>query len=147
MKCLVMYCTFSGNTEEVAEIIKDSLEEQGNKVEMNLMGIDPPINPEEYDIVFFGTFTWDYGMVPEETKDIIEEIGYKPNNMAIFGTGDTQFGGDEMYCLAVDKLVKFYNSSWKGLKIEQSPRGQQETEVVSWVQNIVGSTGSIKEIA
>lgn len=54
-------------------------------------------------------------------KDFIWEIGYKPENVAVFGTGDTQFGGDELFCKAVDKLVQFYNSKWPGLKIEQSP--------------------------
>lgn len=137
MKYLVTYCTFSGNTEEVAEIIEERLKEQGHKVDKNLMGIDPPINPKEYDAIFFGTFTWDYGKVPDETKDFIEEIGYKPDNMAIFGTGDTQFGGEELYCRAVDKLVDFYNSDWEGLKIEQSPRGSQEEDVILWVDNIM----------
>ncbi len=80
----------------------------------------------QYDYIFFGTFTWDKGSTPDEVKDFVLEIGYKPNNVAVFGSGDTQFGGDDLFCNAVDKLAKFYNSKWAGLKIEQSPRGSQE---------------------
>lgn len=137
LNCLITYYTYSGNTEEVAEIIRDTLEGNGSKVTMNIMGIGQQVNPEDYDIVFFGAFTWGYGRVPDEIKDFISEVGYKPDNMAIFGTGDTQFGGDEMFCMAVDKLVNFYHSKWEGLKIEQSPRGMQEVLVERWTKSII----------
>lgn len=143
MKCLISYYTYSGNTEEVAELIRENLERYGIDVTMNVMGLGKYEEPSEYDVVFFGSFTWDYGMVPDEIKDHIQEIGYKPDNMAIFGTGDTQFGGDEMFCRAVDKLVNFYKSKWDGLKIEQSPRGQQEIKIVNWVDTILEDMGFI----
>ena len=67
-------------------------------------------------LIFIGTFTWDKGATPDEVKDFVLEIGYKPDNIAVFGTGETQFGGDELFCLAAVKLAKFYNSQLGAFK-------------------------------
>lgn len=137
MRAIIAYLSYSGNTQEIAELIEHSLKNKKFTVEMHRIGIDPPIDAEKYDYVFLGTFTWDYGMTPDEVKDFVLEVGYKPENVAVFGSGDTQFGGEELYCLAVDKLVKFYHSPWAGLKIEQSPRGSQEKIVKEWLEGVV----------
>ncbi|PAV31505.1 flavodoxin [Virgibacillus profundi] len=137
MNILIAYLSYSGNTEEVAEIISSHLSNESIQVEMHRIGIDLPINASLYDYIFIGTFTWDMGNTPDEIKDFVLEIGYKPEDIAVFGTGDTQFGGDALFCKAVDKLVKFYESKWSGLKIEQSPRGSQEQIVVEWVEGVL----------
>jgi len=137
LRALIAYLSYSGNTQEVAEILEERLEKEGITVEINRVGVDPPVDAENYDYIFIGTFTWDYGMTPDEVKDFILEIGYKPENVAVFGTGDTQFGGEEIYCRAVDKLVHFYNSPWRGLKIEQSPRGSQEKLIHEWLEGVL----------
>ncbi|MEI3604347.1 flavodoxin [Pseudogracilibacillus sp. SE30717A] len=138
MRCLVAYLSYSGNTEEVAQLIKQNLTENNMEVDMHEIGIDLPIaDVSIYDYIFIGTFTWDYGSTPDEVKDFILEVGYKPNNVAIFGSGDTQFGGDTLFCKAVDKLAAFYNSKWNGLKIEQSPRGHQEKYIEIWLERVL----------
>lgn len=137
MRILIAYLSYSGNTQEVAEILETRLCNEGIAVDMHRVGVDPPVDAPSYDYIFIGTFTWDYGMTPDEVKDFILEIGYKPSNVAVFGTGDTQFGGEELYCRAVDKLVQFYNSPWEGLKIEQSPRGAQEKLIYQWLEGVL----------
>lgn len=137
MRALIVYVSYSGNTEEVAEIIGNELLKQGMEVDYYQLEVSPPYDASNYDYIFLGSFTWDYGRVPHEVKDFILDLGYKPENMAIFGTGDTQFGGIEQYCQAVDKLVEFYHSPWPGLKIEQSPRGSQEIKVKNWIKGVV----------
>ncbi|MBU5466052.1 flavodoxin [Virgibacillus sp. MSJ-26] len=136
MRVLIAYLSYSGNTQEVAELIKEDCRHHNFIVDIHRIGIDAPVKPSDYDYIFLGTFTWGEGTTPDEVKDFILEIGYKPNNIAVFGTGDTQFGGDEQFCLAVDKLVKFYNSPWRGLKIEQSPRGSQEKLIFQWLGGV-----------
>ncbi|HEY4600750.1 MAG TPA: flavodoxin [Cerasibacillus sp.] len=143
MRALIAYLSYSGNTEEVAEIIADKLVADGMEVEMHSIGIDPPIDPSRYDYFFFGTFTWDVGSTPDEMKDFVLEVGYKPDNVAVFGSGDTQFGGDDLFCRAVERLAKFYNSRWDGLKIEQSPRGSQEVLVEQWVEGVLHDVKSL----
>lgn len=136
-RALVSYLSYSGNTEEVAELIENELIDEGLKVDMHEIGLDPPVDVSLYDYIFIGTFTWDYGSTPDEVKDFVLEVGYKPENVYVFGSGDTQFGGDELFCSAVDKLARFYESQAAGLKIEQSPRGSQEEKVKVWLEGVL----------
>lgn len=137
MNILIAYVTYSGNTEEVAEHIAKELKNDGFSVDLHQIDFDPFVDVSRYDYLFLGTFTWDYGCTPDEVKDFVLDVGYKPDNVAVFGTGDTQFGGEEQFCQAVDKLVKFYNSRWGGLKIEQSPRGVQEGKIDQWIEGVL----------
>jgi len=137
LRVLIAYLSYSGNTKEVAELLRDAFLSNGASVELHRIGIDPPADPGEYDSFLLGTFTWEMGSIPEEVKEFVLEIGYKPDNIAVFGTGDTQFGGDDLYCRAVDRLVRFYGSRWDGLKIEQSPRGKQEEKVIAWAEGVM----------
>lgn len=142
-KAIICYLSYSGNTEEVAHLIKHELLTDNVDVDMHEIGIDPPVDMEAYDFVFLGTFTWDQGSTPDEMKDFVLEVGYKPDNIAVFGSGDTQFGGDDLFCRAVDRLAKFYNSNWSTLKVEQSPRGSQESIVKSWLEGVLYDVTSI----
>lgn len=137
MRVLIAYLSYSGNTEEVAEIIGAELTRDGFHVDWHCISVDPPIDVSVYDYIFLGTFTWGHGSTPDEIKDFVLEVGYKPDNIAVFGTGDTQFGGVDDFCVAVDRLVKFYESPWEGLKIEQSPRGSQEEHVINWLEGVL----------
>lgn len=137
MKAIICYLSYSGNTEEIAEIIEHELIDQDVEVEMHEIGIDPPVDVSQFDFIFLGTFTWDIGSTPDEMKDFVLEVGYKPQNVAVFGSGDTQFGGGDLFCRAVDRLATFYNSQWDGLKVEQSPRGSQEQNVKIWLEGVL----------
>lgn len=136
-KVLVVYDSLSGNTHEVAELIKGELEASGVEVTAVRVGGGFIPSPADYDLLLVGTYTWDKGSLPIEMKDTVYDIGYKPENVEVFGTGDTQFGGDELFCRACDKLAKFYNSKHEVLKIEQSPRGSQERRVIDWTQSVM----------
>lgn len=142
MRALIAYLSYSGNTKEVAEGIEHTIEEAGVSVNMHEIGIDPPVDASKYDLIFIGTFTWEYGQTPDEVKDFVLEIGYKPDNVYVFGTGDTQFGGDELFCLAASKLATFYHSCYEPLKIEQSPRGTQEINIKTWVEGVLDGVTS-----
>lgn len=137
MKILIAYLSYSGNTEEIATYMESKLLEEQIETDMHEIGIGLTPDVSQYDFIFLGTFTWDLGSTPDEVKDFVLEVGYKPENIAIFGSGDTQFGGDDLFCKAVDKLVTFYGSKWNGLKIEQSPRGHQEKYIDSWIERVL----------
>ncbi|WP_018662648.1 flavodoxin [Heyndrickxia acidiproducens] len=137
LRVLIAYLSYSGNTKETAELLESELRARNMEVDMHAIGTSPPVEPEQYDLILIGTFTWERGATPDEVKDFVLEIGYKPSNVAVFGTGDTQFGGDDLFCLAAVKLAKFYHSKWAPLKIEQSPRGSQEQEVEKWIEGVL----------
>lgn len=137
MRILIAYLSYSGNTEEIAQYIEEKMNRDGMQVDMHEIGIDLVPNVSVYDYIFLGTFTWELGATPDEIKDFVLEVGYKPSQVAVFGSGDTQFGGDDLFCKAVDKLAEFYRSKWEGLKIEQSPRGYQEMKIDAWLEGVL----------
>lgn len=135
------YFTYGGNTKEVAEIAHEELSKAGYETQLyRITGSHDGFIPDikNYDLILLGSFTWGKGGTPLEVKNFVAEVGYKPNNIAIFGTGDTQFGGldNQLYCRAVDRLSDFYESKYPVLKVEQSPRGR-EHEVKNWIERIV----------
>lgn len=135
---LIVYASLSGNTQEVAELIAAELARGGIKViEHRIGGADLPPAPADFDAMLIGSYTWGKGATPNEVKDFVADLGYKPKPVYVFGTGDTQFGGDKLFCAAADKLAKFYESPAEPLKIEQSPRGAQEAQVYEWARGIL----------
>lgn len=136
---LIVYASLSGNTQEVAELISAELTKAGIEVvEYRIGGDEPSPDPVDFDAMWIGSYTWGKGATPHEVKDFVADLGYKPDPVYVFGTGDTQFGGDELFCAAAVKLAKFYNSPVEPLKIEQSPRGTQEARVSKWARRILG---------
>ncbi|MGG0667891.1 flavodoxin [Lederbergia citrisecunda] len=133
---LIIYHSFTGNTEEVAELIAKTLEDSNVNVELYRLGSGTVPEPSTFDICFLGTFTWEEGLLPEEMEDFLE-FANLPENKAVFGTGDTQFGGDSMFCKAVNTIVSKYGAKYIPLKIEQSPRGTQEKKVTKWTEQII----------
>lgn len=139
VRILICYLSFSGNTKEVAEIITDELQKNGHEVDTYRIGggVGKIPSPSDYDCMLLGSFTWAKGATPVDVKDFVYELGYKPDHVFVFGTGDTQFGGDDLFCAAARKLAKFYHSAYEPLTIEQSPRGSQELIVRNWTKGVL----------
>lgn len=102
-------------------------------------------NPRDFDAMLLGSFTWEQGSTPDEVKDFVADVGYKPDNVYVFGTGDTQFGGDALFCHAAVKLARFYASPYEPLKIEQSPRGIQQEKVIEWSKGVIRNWKNLNE--
>ena len=137
MKALISYLSYSGNTEEIAELIRVGLETYGYETEMRFIEGDKTIDYVDYDLLFIGTFTWGQGSVPDEIVPFIRRIKGNPTNLYVFGSGDTQFGGDTLFCRAVDLIRNYVGCEYPGLKIEQSPRGSQEALVKEWLEGVI----------
>ena len=135
---LIAYGSWSGNTKEVAELIEGYLLEAGIDVTLYRIGVgEPTPDVRSFDAFMIGTFTWGKGVTPSLVKNFIADVGFKPPLVYVFGTGDTQFGGDELFCSAAVKLAKFYYSPLEPLRIEQSPRGSQEDVVKEWTEKVI----------
>lgn len=135
-KILIVYVSGSGNTQEVSEIISNELDKKKLNHDICRVGFTAFPDLSSYDLIFFGSYSIKSdGRVPFLMKEFIKETNfYKPDNIAIFGTGDTQY---KFFCGAVDRLAKFYNSKYPTLKIEQSPRGFQEELIKKWTSEVI----------
>ncbi|WJY26637.1 MULTISPECIES: flavodoxin [Sporosarcina] len=143
---LIAYASWSGNTAEVAELVGQTLTAGGADITLHRIGTGPVPDYRDYDAMIVGSFTWDQGSTPDEVKDFVLDVGVKPDHVFVFGTGDTQFGGDELFCRAAVKLARFYNSALAPLKIEQSPRGAQEQRVVQWAEGVLDHWRHLHEL-
>ena len=140
MKVLIVYHSYSGNTKDLAEFIKTQL---SNSFEVDLFEINKyskekiefsiDLKPA-YDTIILGTFTWGKGEIPIQVRKFVKEYQeyFKTKQVFLFGTGDTQFGGDTLFCSAVDVLDRIIKTSVTPLKIEQHYSGSQESIVLEW---------------
>jgi flavodoxin I len=133
MNIAIVYSSMSGNTEEVASLVEATHLERGDRVvtfETDRIGHREAMSLSTYDLVYFGSYTWADGVLPDEMKDtfrlVLKELSVPIRQAAVFGTGDKMF---VHFCRAVDEMA--YHLSKYGiplvgelLKIEQSPRNQ-----------------------
>jgi len=108
MKIGVYYASTSGNTEVVTDYIVDCLGadmvEPKNIADVGFAGI------QDYELLMFGTPTWDYGHLQsdwEECWSELEDLDLNGVVVALYGLGD-QYGYPEWYLDAMgiiyDKL-------------------------------------------
>lgn len=145
MRILLAYDSLSGNTKMVADEIETILVSKGHVVVS--LRVSPlaeyPLD-EDFDLYMLGAWTVDYGRTPPDMKDFIAELAVKPKNVAIFGTGETQWGM-EFYCGAVDRMATYFRTSYPTLKIEQMPHTEQDTtDITNWVNKILTLRSEMK---
>jgi flavodoxin I len=142
MKSAIVFTSISGNTEEVAELISETIKTNGGECDLFRAGRFAA-NLSLYNIVLFGSYTWGDGKLPLDMRNqlrlLLIENETKIQRAATFGTGDTNY---HFYCRAVDEMrYHLINHNVEvigdGLKIEQSCRGTQEHLVKSWTENII----------
>lgn len=140
-KVLVVYVSGGGNTKEVAENISKTLDNSSTPHDIFRVGSDATLPIlSDYGLVFLGSYTIGNGRTPEGMVNFLKEVGTKHPNVAVFGSGDSQW---TYYCGAVDRLARFHTSPYPVLKIEQSPRGRpgeeslQEKSIKEWTSEVM----------
>lgn len=135
MRIGIFYDSMSGNTEEVALIIQETLQSLGeNPVIGNLRATlgnsTLGKNTEMYDILYLGSWTCDFGEMTDVLDDFIyfEKPLEKAKHIFSFGTGETQWGM-ENFCGAVAKIDSLLQESdmyeVEGIKVEQFPSSEK----------------------
>ncbi|MCC4589269.1 flavodoxin [Xanthomonas sp. NCPPB 1067] len=144
MKILLAVASLSGNTRDVARIIRARCVEHGlslDWIETDMQTLaNASLTLDQYDLFMFGTWTANGGRTPAEMKrfivDLVEMIG-KPPRVAVFGTGETQWG-EEYYCGAVHRIAQFFSSPFARLTIEQMPHGAKDAQIIStWTDQVL----------
>ena len=69
MKALVVYATITGNNEDVADLVTESLEDRDVDVEMTEISLADPADFEDVDICVVCPYTYDEGALPDEGMD------------------------------------------------------------------------------
>ncbi len=154
MRILLAHTSLSGNTRDVARAIHARCEELGHTVTW----IDADIQtlakacPDgaAHDLYVLGSWSINAGRTPPEMKRFIEDLVAavgKPERLAVFGTGETQWG-EENYCGAARRIAAFFGTRYPRLEIEQMPHGEHDaTKIQRWTDHILAVASQQIEIA
>lgn len=102
-EALIIFASLTGNTEEMANIVAETLEERGISVEI-LDAMQADVQEFlDYDICLVGSYTYGVdGVLPDEMIDFHEELGeldLTGKVFGVFGSGDDFY---EVFCAAID---------------------------------------------
>lgn len=99
---LIVYTSLTGNTEEIADILAESLKDLGVDVTVKNCIEADPADYLDYDICLVGTYTYGTnGDLPDEIVDFYEDLAEENLSGKVFGTfgsGDTFY---EKFCQSV----------------------------------------------
>ena len=149
MRILLAFTSLSGNTRDVARMVRARCEELGHAVswiETDIQKLAQAVPDPRHDLYLLGAWTDNAGRTPSEMKhfiaDLVEAVG-KPQRLAVFGTGETQWG-EEYYCGAVRRMAAFFDTRYPRLEIEQMPHGERDaTKVRRWTDHILNCTETL----
>jgi len=147
-KALIIFGSTTGNTEEMAGMVKTGLEKSGFEVEVKEVSDASTSDlTADHDLLLLGCPAYgdDEIELQEDFADFYEQLDGtrldgKP--FAVFAPGDSSY---EYFCGSVDMLEdKLNNMGGKmvndGLKIDGDP-SDAEGEIESWVESTAGSVG------
>jgi len=149
MRILIAFASLSGNTRDLARMVRARCEERRHAVdwvETDIEGLAAAGPDPRHDLYLLGSWSDNAGRTPPEMKrfirELVDAVGM-PSRLAVFGTGETQWG-QAYYCGAVRRIAAFFDTRHPRLEIEQMPHGERDAEKVRrWTDHILDSTETI----
>ncbi|MYL21442.1 flavodoxin [Halobacillus litoralis] len=131
-RILIGFASMSGNTEEMADLIKERLEED-HEIHMDELEEIEPGFLMDFDAVILGSYTWNDGDLPYEVEDFyedLEDIDLTGKGIAVFGSGDTSY---PQFCEAVhtfeERLTAVGGERMTGAwKVDMHPDNEEDIE-------------------
>jgi flavodoxin I len=148
-KIIMVYASMSGNTEEIANIIAEGINEQEIDLQVKEVMDVTASELEKYDGIILGSYTWGDGELADEFLDFYDDmdsLNLTGKKAAAFGSGDHAY---EHFCAAVDileeKLVQMgAELVQEGLKIEMSPSDKEKEVCREFGRNFIDSLIPVK---
>jgi flavodoxin short chain len=98
----------TGNTEEIADIVAETMEDMGIEVEIDECTQVDASDFEDADICVVATYTYDDGHLPDEIMDFYDdllELDLSGKIFGVCGSGDTFY---DFFCKAVDDFEEAF---------------------------------------
>ncbi len=146
MRILLAFTSLSGNTRDVARMVRARCEERGHEVswiETDVQALASAGPDPRHDLYLLGAWSDNAGRTPPEMKrfiaELVDAVG-RPERLAVFGTGETQWG-EEYYCGAVRRMAAFFGTRYPRLEIEQMPHGERDAlKILRWTDHVLNCT-------
>lgn len=103
-KISIIFGSTTGNTERVAEMIKDQL--SSDEVKLVQVSQASSADVTEADLVLYGSSTWGYGELQDDFDTYYASMDaslLKDKQVAVFGCGDS-IGFGDVFCEAVNMI-------------------------------------------
>lgn len=129
----IVYASLTGNTEEIADIVAEALENLDVEVEVNEC---TQVDAEDFldaDICIVASYTYDDYLLPDELVDFHEELldlDLTGKVYGVVGSGDTFY---PYFCQVVDQFDKAFaqvgaKRGAQSVKVELAP---EENDIVA----------------
>ena len=102
-KAVIIYGSSTGNTEKLAQILAEELEQRFSVTLLDAVDAVPE-DMADNDMIIFGSSTWYDGELQDDFQEFydgMETVDLSGKKVAVFGTGDSMW--DE-FCQAVDTI-------------------------------------------
>lgn len=148
MRILIAHASLSGNTRDLARMVRAHCEAPGHAVtwiETDIQSLADVAADPCHDLYLLGTWTDNAGRTPPEMKrfiaELVDAVG-RPEQLAVFGTGETQWG-EEYFCGALRRMAAFFGTGYPRLEIEQMPHGQRDAlRIAHWTGQVLAIAGT-----
>ena len=129
----IVYASLTGNTEEIADIVAEALEELGIDVEQEECTQVDADDFEDADICIVATYTYDEGDLPDDIVDFYEDLqdlDLSGKLYGVVGSGDTFY---EFYCKSVDDFEVAFEKTGatKGADCVKVDLAAEEEDIVN----------------
>ncbi|MFC3928431.1 flavodoxin [Streptococcus caprae] len=112
----IVYASMTGNTEEIADIVANKLQELGHTVEIDECTSVDAADFEDADLAVIASYTYGDGDLPDEIVDFYEDLkdlDLSGKVYGVVGSGDTFY---DYFCKTVDDFEEafFMTGATKG---------------------------------
>ncbi|MGT2929533.1 flavodoxin [Streptococcus dentasini] len=100
----IVYASMTGNTEEIADIVAETLQDLGHTVDVDECTTVDAADFEDADMAIIATYTYGDGDLPDEIVDFYEDLADVDLSGKIYGvvgSGDTFY---DYFCKSVDEF-------------------------------------------
>ncbi|MGO3731978.1 MAG: flavodoxin [Vagococcus sp.] len=129
----IVYASLTGNTEEIADVVAEALEEHNVDVEIDECTQIDAADFLEADLCIVACYTYDDGHLPDEIMDFYDELlelDLSGKTYGVVGSGDTFY---DYFCKSVDDFDKAFSSTGavKGADSVKVELAAEEEDIVN----------------
>lgn len=144
---LIVYASLTGNTEEIADILAESLEDLGVEVDVKDCSSASASEFQDYDVCVVATYTYGTdGDLPDEIVDFYDELADEDLSGKVYGalgSGDTFY---DKFCQSVkDFDVQFAKTgATKGAEnvyVDLNAEEEDVKNIEAFAKSIVSKLG------